>query len=172
MFNILELRAQGLSIREVARRTGHDRKTVRKWLRQREIPRYGPRPPVSGKLEPYKPYLQARIAVGVWNANRLLEELRAQAFQSVHQAPLHLPAVPLIKVIAAQLAVGFPPLQQVVDDDQQGVGHGEGGRRQDHLAVSVRLAAARVAGAFQVTVLCSHVCNGYLQRASQRGGKT
>ena len=86
MFNILELRAQGLSIREVARRTGHDRKTVRKWLRQREIPRYGPRPPVSGKLEPYKPYLQARIAVGVWNANRLLEELRAQAFQSVHQA--------------------------------------------------------------------------------------
>jgi transposase len=80
VFNILESRAQGLSIREVARRVGHDRKTARKWLRQREIPRYGPRLPVSGKLEPYKPYLQARIAVGVWNANRLLEELRAQGY--------------------------------------------------------------------------------------------
>lgn len=81
MFNILELQAQGLSIREIARRTGHDRKMVRKWLRQREIPRYGPRPSVSGKLEPYKPYLQARIAVGVWNANWLLEELRAQGYE-------------------------------------------------------------------------------------------
>ena len=44
------LHRQGLSAREIARRTGHSRNTVERYLRSEEEPRYSPRPPVAGKL--------------------------------------------------------------------------------------------------------------------------
>jgi transposase len=44
---------KGLSIREVARRTGHGRNAVRRALRSSEPPRYR-RPPRASKLEPHK----------------------------------------------------------------------------------------------------------------------
>ncbi|MEW6048914.1 MAG: IS21 family transposase, partial [Bacillota bacterium] len=72
--------AEGLSIREIARRTGHDRKTVRKYLRAKELPEYKPRPPRPSKLDDYKDYLKARMADGVFNANRLLAEIRALGY--------------------------------------------------------------------------------------------
>ena len=43
----------GLSIREIARRTGHDRKTIRRSLRSSEPPRYR-RPGRPSKLDPFK----------------------------------------------------------------------------------------------------------------------
>jgi transposase len=43
----------GLSIREIARRTGHDRNTVRRALRPEGPPRYE-RPPRPSKLDPFK----------------------------------------------------------------------------------------------------------------------
>jgi transposase/DNA replication protein DnaC len=68
--------SQGLSIREIARRTGHDRKTIRKYLHADEIPKYGPRPARPSKLDPFKDYLLGRMAEGIFNANRLLAEIR------------------------------------------------------------------------------------------------
>ena len=44
---------EGLSIREIARRTGHDRNTVRRALRRAGPPRYE-RPPRPSKLDPFK----------------------------------------------------------------------------------------------------------------------
>jgi transposase len=44
---------EGLSIREIARRTGHDRNTVRRALRREGPPRYR-RPPRPSKLDPFK----------------------------------------------------------------------------------------------------------------------
>jgi transposase len=44
---------EGLSIREIARRTGHDRNTVRRALRREGPPRYE-RPPRRSKLDPFK----------------------------------------------------------------------------------------------------------------------
>ena len=76
VMEIMRLRAAGLSIREIARRTGFARNTVRKYLRKPVVPRYGPRPRRPSKLDPFKPYLQERMAAGVFNANRLLHELR------------------------------------------------------------------------------------------------
>lgn len=67
--------SQGLSIREIAR-TGHDRKTIRKYLHADEIPKYGPRPARPSKLDPFKDYLMGRMAKGIFNANRLLAEIR------------------------------------------------------------------------------------------------
>ena len=44
------LHRQGLSAREIARRTGYSRNTVERYLRSEEVPRYTPRPAVAGKL--------------------------------------------------------------------------------------------------------------------------
>ena len=43
-----------LSIKEIARRTGHSRNTIRAALRSPEPPRYGPRSPRPSKLDPHK----------------------------------------------------------------------------------------------------------------------
>jgi transposase len=43
-----------LSIKEIARRTGHSRNTIRSALRNPEPPSYGPRPPRRSKFEPFK----------------------------------------------------------------------------------------------------------------------
>jgi transposase len=45
---------QGLSIKEIARRTGHSRNTIRAALRSAQPPRYGPRAPRPSKLDPFK----------------------------------------------------------------------------------------------------------------------
>lgn len=45
---------EGLSIKEIARRTGHSRNTIRAALRCAEPPRYGPRAPRPSKLDPFK----------------------------------------------------------------------------------------------------------------------
>jgi len=52
---------KGLSIREVARRTGHGRNAVRRALRSSDPPRYR-RPPRPGKLEPHKEEIHRLLA--------------------------------------------------------------------------------------------------------------
>jgi transposase len=75
-----EYRRQGLSISAIGALTGYDRKTIRKYLKASSVgssgPQYGPREDRPSKLEPFKPYLQQRLAAGVWNASVLLRELR------------------------------------------------------------------------------------------------
>lgn len=60
---ILQLHRQGLSVAAIARETGKDAKTIRRCIaRGLEAPVYGPRPPQACRLDPYKAYLQERIA--------------------------------------------------------------------------------------------------------------
>src|SRR4029079_13798226 len=77
---IQELKAQGLSIKDISALTGNDPKTVRKYLRTPQTPRYGPRPPRPSLLDPFQPYLQQRLAAGVWNAVVLLRELKERGY--------------------------------------------------------------------------------------------
>ena len=77
MNHIEELRRQGLSVCGIAAVTGFDRKTVRKYLANPERqPRYGPRQKRPSQLDPFKPYVDERLAAGVWNAVVLMRELR------------------------------------------------------------------------------------------------
>ncbi len=51
-------RVEGLSQREIHRRTGVHRDTIRRALRSPEAPGYGPRPRRSSKLDPYRPEIE------------------------------------------------------------------------------------------------------------------
>jgi transposase len=76
-FMFRELYRRGVSINEIARRTAHDRKTVRAALTRPVLaPRRAP-PPRPSKLDPYVAYLEGRVAEGVLNARKLFREIRA-----------------------------------------------------------------------------------------------
>ncbi len=59
---ILDLARQGLGVSAIARRTGHDRKTVRKYIaRGLEPPAYKPRAPAPSVIRPFAAYLRERV---------------------------------------------------------------------------------------------------------------
>jgi len=72
-----ELGRRGVAVSEIARRTGRDRKTVRKVLAEAspQVQR-APAPGRAGKLDPFREYLQQRIAQGCLNGAVLLDEIR------------------------------------------------------------------------------------------------
>jgi transposase len=85
---ILELHRQGLSVSEIARQTGRDRKTVAKYIeRGLEPPAYTPRPPQPRLLEPYEAYLKARVTdyPGL-SGKRLLREIRENGYTGGYTA--------------------------------------------------------------------------------------
>ena len=82
---IREWSRQGVSLTEIARRSGHDPKTIRKVLRS-ELPALSrqPAPPRPTKLAPFHAYLDERLAQGCDNASVLLDELVARGYTGKH----------------------------------------------------------------------------------------
>lgn len=80
MKRLYELHGQGMSIRRIADELGVARNTVRTYLRASGVPQPKPRPKRSSKLDPYRPYLQQRLAEGVTNCVVLLRELQARGY--------------------------------------------------------------------------------------------
>ena len=86
---ILDLHRQGLSVTAIARRTGRDPKTVRKYIeRGLEPPVYGPRQVGRpSKLAPYLDYLRERVAAFPdLSAVRLTRELRERGYGGAYTA--------------------------------------------------------------------------------------
>ena len=86
---ILDLHRQGLSTSAIARRTGRDPKTIRKYIaRGLEPPAYGPRQAGRpSKLAPYFDYLRQRIAAFPdLSAVRLTRELRERGYTGAYTA--------------------------------------------------------------------------------------
>jgi transposase len=86
---ILELHRQGVSISAIARRTGRDPKTIRKYIdRGVEAPVYGPR--MLGrpnKLAPYLEFLRERVtAFPDLTAARLTREIRELGYMGAYTA--------------------------------------------------------------------------------------
>lgn len=80
-FMIKDLYRNGVTISEIARRTGHDRKTIRMIVLGPVNPLPQKRRARPSKLDAFKPYLERRIEEGVLNCNKLLDELRKQGYQ-------------------------------------------------------------------------------------------
>ncbi len=80
MKSILEMHGRGQSIRSISAELGLSRNTVRKYLREPGLPRYGPRPARPRKLEPFAPFVRQRMSEGVRNGVVLMRELRARGY--------------------------------------------------------------------------------------------
>jgi transposase len=78
MVMILDLHRQGLSVSAIAKATGADRKTVRKYIeRGLEAPSYGPRKPRQAVIDPFTAYLRERVArYPALTGRRLYRELK------------------------------------------------------------------------------------------------
>jgi len=145
VIEIVRLHEAGVGVKEIARRLGLSRNTVRKYLRNPALPRYGPRPAALSKLEPFKPWLLQRTHTdGVWNAERLLRELRAMGYAGGvtilkdFLRPLRPPKTPSVVVryevppgVEAQVDFGVFPYEDA------------GGRRRSVLAFVMVLSFSR-----------------------------
>ena len=77
------LHRHGKGIREIAREVGLSRNTVRRYLRDEAAVRYTPRPSRPTKLDPFRAYVQARLAAAAPDgmpASVLLGELRERGY--------------------------------------------------------------------------------------------
>ena len=79
-FMIKEMHQRGVSISDIARLTGHDRKTVRAVIHGPLVRERRSAPPRPSKLDPFTPYLERRMAEGVFNAQKLFHEIQAQGY--------------------------------------------------------------------------------------------
>lgn len=79
---------QGLSISAIARQTGIDRKTVKKYLANGlEAPTYSPRKPVANAVEPYRAHLLERLeSYPGLSARRLHREIREMGFKGAYSS--------------------------------------------------------------------------------------
>jgi transposase len=80
-FMIKDLFRRGLTISEIARQTGHDRKTIRVILNEPLVAAAKPRQKKACKIDPYIPYLEKRLKEGVLNAQKLYQEIVAQGYE-------------------------------------------------------------------------------------------
>lgn len=78
-YMVRDLLRLGVSVSEIARRTGHDRKTIRA-VRERAQRPLLPTQVRPSLLDPYAPYLEQRLALGVLNASKLYDEVRRQGY--------------------------------------------------------------------------------------------
>jgi transposase len=80
-FMIKDMDRRGMAISEIARITGHDRKTIRAIMNGPVSLPPQKRKPRAKKLDPFVPYLEKRIEEGVVNCNKLLDEIRRQGYR-------------------------------------------------------------------------------------------
>ena len=85
---ILEWHRQGMSVSAIARQSGLDRKTVRKYIqRGLEAPAYGPRKPRQTVLDPFTGYLRERVrAFPGLTGSRLFRELKEHGYTGGYTA--------------------------------------------------------------------------------------
>lgn len=100
---IADLRDRGLSMRAIARRLDVNFKTVRRYIRAASVDTLLAGGVQASVLDPFKPYLNVRLAHGERNATRLLAEITGQRYTGGYNT-LNRYLRPLRRVDAAKLA--------------------------------------------------------------------
>lgn len=77
---VRELQREGVPIREIARRLGIARNTVRKYVRPRTAAAARAERPRASKIAPFREYIETRLAEGPRSCLALLEELRERGY--------------------------------------------------------------------------------------------
>jgi hypothetical protein len=98
-----DLREQGLSMRAIARRLAVDFKTARRYVRASSADELVAGGVQVSVLDPFKPYLNDRLAHGERNATRLLAEITEQGYTGGYNT-LNRYLRPLRRLDAAKLA--------------------------------------------------------------------
>jgi transposase len=127
---ILEWHRQGMSVSAIARQSGLDRKTIRKYIhRGLEAPAYGPRKPRQTVLDPFTGYLRERVsAFPGLTGSRLFREIKERGYAGGYTAVTDFlreirPAAPSSFEIrfetppGAQAQVDFAQFQVVFTDE-------------------------------------------------------
>jgi len=70
----------GMTITQISKELGRDRKTIRKWLKESEARSYKRKSISSGVLEPFKNYIRGRMQEGCLNAIVLWDEIKQQGY--------------------------------------------------------------------------------------------
>ncbi len=81
---MMDLYRKGVSISEIARQTGRDRKTIRKSVMGGSQParkKRERRAKATRKIDPFERYLKQRMGEGVYNTRKLYRELRERGYQ-------------------------------------------------------------------------------------------
>jgi transposase len=76
LFLIRDLSSQHLSISEISKETGFDRKTVRKYLQLKTLSELQKRPGKKSKLDPFKPYILEKLKESPYTAARFYREIK------------------------------------------------------------------------------------------------
>lgn len=79
-FMIKDLCDRGWSVSDIARESGHDRKTVRNVLAELLLPTVKPRQARACRLYLFVDYLQKWLGEGVWNAHKLYTGVKARGY--------------------------------------------------------------------------------------------
>jgi transposase len=79
-YTMKERYRNGVSISQIAREEGLDRKTVRKLVRAQSPPKYERQPSGQSKLDPYKQYIRDRLKQYPLKARKVFEEIQEQGF--------------------------------------------------------------------------------------------
>ena len=77
---IRHLYNEGLNISEISRKTGRDRKTVRKYVQQSNLGKSNKRQSKGSILDPYKDHIRSRLENYPLSAVRILEEIREKGY--------------------------------------------------------------------------------------------
>ena len=80
-FMIKDLHRKGVSISDIARQTGYDRKTVRRVLEEPLVRSSQPGQTTYYRLGPYIEHLKKRMDEGVFNASKLYDEIKRQGYE-------------------------------------------------------------------------------------------
>ena len=79
-FMIKDLKSKGLSNVQIAQALELNRKTVAKWLKSNEFPKYKLKAALPSKLDTYKSYILSRMNEGCVNAQIIFDEITALGY--------------------------------------------------------------------------------------------